>query len=111
ACGGRPEGNTNTNANTTTSPTPTPDPCAAVTDDMIIFAINGQLSKDPEIFPQIKQINVWVKAGVVTLTGWVSDSDRYAKVVGIAENTTCVKKPVNVDNFFDHSGNITQTMP
>jgi hypothetical protein len=78
---------------------------------MIVDMIYGQLILDPDIFPQIKQINVTVKSGVVTLWGWVSDKARYDKVMAIVGNTTCVKKPVNADNFYDHTGNPVQPSP
>jgi hypothetical protein len=95
ACG-RPASDTNTNV--TTSPTPSPDPCAGVPDDFIRYAIYGQIDKDITI-PRL-QINVWVEKGVVTLTGFVNDDAQKAKVIGIAENTKCVVKPVNVDKFY-----------
>src|SRR4051812_1550956 len=92
ACGTM-QGNNANNANVTMTPATTPDPCAGVTDDMIKFAILGQIVKDMSI--PIKQINISVDKGVVTITGFVNNSDQKATVVKIAENTSCVKKPVN----------------
>ena len=98
ACGKITDNNAN-NANNTMTPVTTPDLCGSITDDMIKFAIIGQITKDMSI--PIKQINVAVEKGVVTLTGFVNSSEQKAAVVGIAENTTCVKRPVNVDKFYD----------
>ena len=111
ACG-TPNSNGSINANSTVTPAPTPpDPCSAVTDQMIADMIYGELIKDPDILAQIKQINVTVTAGAVTLYGWVSDKTISAKVVTIANNGKCTKPPANVDNFYDHSGNPTQPAP
>ena len=98
ACGTNQDNNAN-NANNTMTPVTTPDVCASVTDDWIKFTIYGQIAHDTSI--PIKQINVSVEKGVVTLTGFVNNSEQKANVVRIAENTLCAKKPVNVDNFYD----------
>jgi len=96
ACGKITDNNAN-NANNTMTPVTTPDLC---TNQMITDAIYIKLMKAGLASP-LKQINVGVDAGMVTLTGFVNNSAEKAIVVGIVENTSCVKKPVNVDKFYD----------
>jgi hypothetical protein len=66
---------------------------------MIKYAIYGQITKDTSI--PIQQVNVSVDKGVVTLIGFVMNSTQKAKVIGMAEATSCVKKPVNTEQFYD----------
>jgi hypothetical protein len=77
---------------------------------MIVDMIYGQLIKDPDIYPQIMQINVLANSGVVTLEGWVCDEVRYASVLSITNNTTCVIG-VYADNFYDDEENPTRPGP
>src|SRR6186713_2576596 len=95
ACGKITDNNAN-NANNTMTPVTTPDLC---TNQMVTDAIYIKLMKAGLASP-LKQINVGVDAGMVTLTGFVNNSAEKAIVVGIVENTSCVKKPVNVDKFY-----------
>ena len=79
ACGGSSnQGNKNTTLDTP-SPSPTPDPCASITDGMLVDMIYAKLIKDPDIFPKIKQINIYAIAGAVTVMGWADDAAKFAK--------------------------------
>ena len=99
ACGGStPQGNTNTSLGT-----PTPDPCAPFTDEVIVNMIYGKLIKDRDIFPQIKQINIYAISGAVTLLGWVDTAALSTKVIDIVKNISPCVKSVDSSKFYDHA--------
>ncbi len=106
-CGGVAKNGSQAN-NTLDSPTPTPTPdlCAGLPDDMIMNAIYGQIARDKDLAGEFKQINVTVKAHVVTLYGWVATADQHDKVIDMAKKTYCVTG-VNADNFYGTSSNPT----
>jgi hypothetical protein len=97
ACGGSSnQGNKNTTLDTP-SPSPTPDPCA---DGTIVDMIYSKFLKDPDIFPKIKQINVYATGGAVTVVGWVDTPAKMAKVIDIAKNTNKCVKSVDSSKFY-----------
>src|SRR4051812_18113067 len=93
----------------TGTPTQTPDPCAGVSDKMITDAIYGQLVI-AGIGPQIFQINITSKGGVVTVYGWAAPKDVHDQVVDIVTKTSCVVK-VDTTNFYDDPTNPTRPAP
>lgn len=101
ACGGN-QGNKNTTLDTP-SPSPSPNLCGSITDGMLVDMIYAKLIKDPDIFPKIKQINIYASAGAVTIMGWADDAAKFAKVIDTAKTISPCVKSVDSTKFYDHA--------
>jgi len=103
ACGGSSnQGNKNTTLDTP-SPSPSPNLCGSITDSMLVDMIYAKLIKDPDILPEIKQIDIYAIADAVTIVGWADDAAKSTKVIDIAKNISPCVKSVDSSKFYDHA--------
>lgn len=84
--------------------------CDAKTDASIEAALMLALESNPRIAPQMKQINFFSTACVVTLQGWVNDQDDFKAVLKATLATPDVKS-MNFDAFWIGSTNVPQPPP
>lgn len=84
--------------------------CDAKTDARIEGALMQTLENNPKIAPQMKQINFFSTACVVTLQGWVNDQDDFKAVLKETLATPEVKS-MTFDAFWIGSSNVPQPPP